>query len=93
MLKAIGLPPPKMVFAHDVDDRSKKMSKSLQNVVEPNRLIDTYGVTPSGIFSCGKSFGMTVISLMRPWFIGLMRSGERPRQSLQPSAQHGRQIF
>ncbi len=45
MLKGVGLTPPKMVFAHGwwtVD--GKKMSKSLQNVVEPNRLIDTYGV-------------------------------------------------
>jgi methionyl-tRNA synthetase len=45
MLTAIGLAVPKMVFAHGwwtVEGR--KMSKSLQNVVEPNRLIDTYGV-------------------------------------------------
>ncbi len=45
MLKGIGLRPPKMVFAHGwwtVD--GQKMSKSLQNAVEPNRLIDTYGV-------------------------------------------------
>ena len=45
MLKAIGLTPPRRVFAHGwwtVD--GKKMSKSLQNVVEPNRLIDLYGV-------------------------------------------------
>ncbi|OGP91775.1 MAG: methionine--tRNA ligase [Deltaproteobacteria bacterium RBG_16_54_18] len=45
MLKAIGLTPPKMVFAHGWwTIEGKKMSKSLQNVVEPNRLIDTYGV-------------------------------------------------
>ncbi|MGA2468625.1 MAG: methionine--tRNA ligase [Thermodesulfobacteriota bacterium] len=45
MLKAIGLTPPKMVFAHGWwTVEGKKMSKSLQNVVEPNRLIDTYGV-------------------------------------------------
>jgi methionyl-tRNA synthetase len=44
MLKAIGLTPPKMVFAHGWwTIEGKKMSKSLQNVVEPNRLIDTYG--------------------------------------------------
>lgn len=45
MLHAIGLPPPKMIFAHGwwtID--GQKMSKSLQNVVEPNRLIDMYGV-------------------------------------------------
>jgi len=45
MLRAIGLTPPKMVFAHGWwTIEGKKMSKSLQNVVEPNRLIDTYGV-------------------------------------------------
>jgi len=45
MLKAMGLTPPKMVFAHGWwTIEGKKMSKSLQNVVEPNRLIDTYGV-------------------------------------------------
>jgi methionyl-tRNA synthetase len=44
MLKAIGLTPPKMVFAHGWwTIEGKKMSKSLQNVVEPNCLIDTYG--------------------------------------------------
>ena len=45
MLRASGLPPPKMVFAHGWwTVEGKKMSKSLQNVVEPNRLIDLYGV-------------------------------------------------
>jgi methionyl-tRNA synthetase len=45
MLTAAGLIPPKMVFAHGWwTIEGKKMSKSLQNVVEPNRLIDTYGV-------------------------------------------------
>lgn len=45
MLRAIGLAPPKMVFAHGWwTIEGKKMSKSLQNVVEPNRLIDLYGV-------------------------------------------------
>jgi methionyl-tRNA synthetase len=45
MLRAIGLTPPKMVFAHGWwTIEGKKMSKSLQNVVEPNLLIDTYGV-------------------------------------------------
>ncbi len=44
MLKAIGLSPPRMVFAHGWwTIEGKKMSKSLQNVVEPNRLIDLYG--------------------------------------------------
>jgi methionyl-tRNA synthetase len=45
MLRATGLTPPKMVFAHGWwTVEGQKMSKSLQNVVEPNRLIDTYGV-------------------------------------------------
>jgi methionyl-tRNA synthetase len=45
MLRASGLTSPKMVFAHGWwTVEGKKMSKSLQNVVEPNRLIDTYGV-------------------------------------------------
>jgi methionyl-tRNA synthetase len=45
MLRGSGLPPPKMVFAHGWwTIEGKKMSKSLQNVVEPNRLIDLYGV-------------------------------------------------
>jgi methionyl-tRNA synthetase len=45
MLKAIGLTPPATVFAHGWwTVEGKKMSKSLQNVVEPNRLIDAYGV-------------------------------------------------
>ena len=45
MLAAAGLTPPKMVFAHGWwTIEGKKMSKSLQNVVEPNRLIDLYGV-------------------------------------------------
>ncbi len=45
MLHAAGLTPPKTVFAHGWwTVEGKKMSKSLQNVVEPNRLIDTYGV-------------------------------------------------
>ena len=45
MLAGVGLTPPRMVFAHGWwTIEGKKMSKSLQNVVEPNRLIDTYGV-------------------------------------------------
>ena len=45
MLSAAKLTSPKMVFAHGWwTIEGKKMSKSLQNVVEPNRLIDTYGV-------------------------------------------------
>ncbi|NPA16041.1 MAG: methionine--tRNA ligase [Deferribacteres bacterium] len=44
-LMAAGFELPKRVFAHGwwtVEGR--KMSKSLRNVVEPNRLVDTYGV-------------------------------------------------
>jgi methionyl-tRNA synthetase len=45
MLKGIGLDPPQTVFAHGWwTVEGKKMSKSLQNVVEPNLLINTYGV-------------------------------------------------
>jgi methionyl-tRNA synthetase len=45
MLAGTGLTPPKRVFAHGWwTIEGKKMSKSLQNVVEPNRLIDQYGV-------------------------------------------------
>jgi len=44
-LMAAGLPIPKRVFAHGWwTVEGKKMSKSLQNVVEPNMLIDKYGV-------------------------------------------------
>jgi methionyl-tRNA synthetase len=45
MLQGIGLTPPKLVFGHGWwTIKGQKMSKSLQNVVEPNRLIDLYGV-------------------------------------------------
>ncbi len=45
MLKAIGLEPPKNIFAHGWwTVNGQKMSKSLQNVVEPNQLIDKFGV-------------------------------------------------
>ncbi|MBT0654189.1 methionine--tRNA ligase [Geomobilimonas luticola] len=44
-LMAAGLPLPKKVFAHGWwTIEGQKMSKSLQNVVEPNMLIDRYGV-------------------------------------------------
>lgn len=44
-LMAAGLPLPKKVFAHGWwTVEGQKMSKSLQNVVEPNMLIDKYGV-------------------------------------------------
>jgi methionyl-tRNA synthetase len=42
---AAGLPLPEKVFAHGWwTVEGQKMSKSLQNVVEPNMLIDKYGV-------------------------------------------------
>jgi methionyl-tRNA synthetase len=45
MLKAIGLESPKNIFAHGWwTVNGQKMSKSLQNVVEPNNLIDKFGV-------------------------------------------------
>lgn len=44
-LMAAGLPLPKKVFAHGWwTVEGQKMSKSLFNVVEPNMLVDTYGV-------------------------------------------------
>lgn len=44
-LMAAGLPLPEKVFAHGWwTVEGQKMSKSLQNVVEPNLLIDKYGV-------------------------------------------------
>ncbi len=44
-LMAAGLPLPKKVFAHGWwTVEGQKMSKSLQNVVEPNMLIEKYGV-------------------------------------------------
>jgi len=44
-LMAAGLPIPKKVFAHGWwTVEGQKMSKSLQNVVEPNMLIEKYGV-------------------------------------------------
>ncbi|MDP2967629.1 MAG: methionine--tRNA ligase, partial [Deltaproteobacteria bacterium] len=60
MLNGIGLTPPKMVFAHGWwTVEGKKMSKSLQNVVEPNRLIDIYGVDAVRYFLMREvSFGM-----------------------------------
>ena len=45
MLKAIGLPLPQNIFAHGWwTVNGQKMSKSLGNVVEPNHLIDQFGV-------------------------------------------------
>ncbi|PIQ95935.1 MAG: methionine--tRNA ligase [Nitrospinae bacterium CG11_big_fil_rev_8_21_14_0_20_56_8] len=45
MLKASGLEPPTTIFAHGWwTVNGQKMSKSLRNVVEPNHLIDRFGV-------------------------------------------------
>lgn len=50
-LLAAGIPLPKKVFAHGWwTVEGKKMSKSLRNVVEPNMLIDKYGVDPIRYF-------------------------------------------
>lgn len=60
MLKAMGLEPPRMVFAHGwwtID--GKKMSKSLRNTVEPNMLIEHYGVDSIRFFLLREgTFGM-----------------------------------
>ncbi len=50
-LMSAGLPVPKKIFGHGWwTVEGKKMSKSLANVVEPNRLIDEYGVDPLRYF-------------------------------------------
>jgi methionyl-tRNA synthetase len=50
-LLAAGLPLPKKIFAHGWwTVEGQKMSKSLANVVEPNMLIDKYGVDPIRYF-------------------------------------------
>jgi methionyl-tRNA synthetase len=50
-LMAAGLPLPEKVFAHGWwTVEGKKMSKSLQNVVEPNMLVDKYGIDPIRYF-------------------------------------------
>lgn len=51
MMRAIGIPMPKTIFAHGwwmVDET--KMSKSLKNIVKPLDLIDSYGVDPVRYF-------------------------------------------
>jgi len=51
MIRAIGIPMPKTIFAHGwwmVDET--KMSKSLKNIVKPLDLIDSYGVDPVRYF-------------------------------------------
>jgi methionyl-tRNA synthetase len=45
MLRAMGLAPPRTIFAHGWwTVEGQKMSKSLRNTVEPNLLIEQYGV-------------------------------------------------
>ena len=45
MLRAMGLAPPRTIFAHGWwTVEGQKMSKSLRNTVEPNMLIEQYGV-------------------------------------------------
>ncbi|MCX6771710.1 MAG: methionine--tRNA ligase [Candidatus Micrarchaeota archaeon] len=47
MLLSAGLPLPKMVFVHGyITVEGQKMSKSLGNIVDPNYLIDKYGIDP-----------------------------------------------
>jgi methionyl-tRNA synthetase len=50
-LLSAGLPLPRTVFAHGWwTVEGEKMSKSLRNVVEPNALVDAYGVDPVRYF-------------------------------------------
>ncbi len=47
MLLSAGLKLPKMVFVHGyITVEGQKMSKSLGNIIDPNYLIDNYGVDP-----------------------------------------------
>jgi methionyl-tRNA synthetase len=59
-LMSAGLPLPKKVFAHGwwlVE--GQKMSKSLGNVIDPNQMIDTFGVDPFRYFLLREvSFGL-----------------------------------
>ncbi|UCH73027.1 MAG: methionine--tRNA ligase [Rhodospirillales bacterium] len=50
-LMAAGLEPPKRVFAHGWwTNEGQKISKSLGNVIEPNALIERYGLDPVRYF-------------------------------------------
>lgn len=51
MLMALGMPLPKNIFAHGwwtID--GKKMSKSIGNVVDPHKVVDTFGADPFRYF-------------------------------------------
>jgi len=51
MLKAIGLPLPKRIFAHGWwTVEGKKMSKSLGNVLDPMKVVDNVGIEPFRYF-------------------------------------------
>ena len=51
MLFAVGLTPPRTLFAHGWwTVEGQKMSKTLGNVVDPNFLIDVYGAEPTRYF-------------------------------------------
>jgi methionyl-tRNA synthetase len=51
MLHALGLPLPESIFAHGWwTINGQKMSKSLQNAVEPNRLVAEFGAEPIRYF-------------------------------------------
>ena len=51
MLKAMGMSPPRTIFAHGWwTVEGQKMSKSLNNVVEPNGLVARYGADPVRFF-------------------------------------------
>lgn len=60
MLKSLGLPLPKTVFAHGWwVIKGEKMSKSLGNIVDPNYYIERYGADPLRFFLLKEvTFGM-----------------------------------
>ncbi|GDX78256.1 methionine--tRNA ligase [Deltaproteobacteria bacterium] len=51
MLFALGLEPPRQVFAHGWwTIKKEKMSKSIGNVIDPNRLVEVFGVDATRYF-------------------------------------------
>ncbi len=51
MLMAAGLPPPRRVYAHGWwTNEGQKISKSLGNVIDPVKLVETYGLDPVRYF-------------------------------------------